>query len=245
MNTGVSNHFDAIGLKYDFKKQKKKYHSELSLKTSQFDTQYDKNLLSVQYDKNYKETLQARFLSNDTLISFVHDRIDKIIRSKKKDELISELKKIDSKIIDISLSSNKIVYVDIGIDQMIPLNLMGDGFSKVCAIIANLLVLKDGYLIIDEIENGLHYESLSILWNAIISACKKFNVQIFLSTHSYEAITALLSVISTNNYNKEDFQFLLVQKFDDKQHKCYSYDVDNMLANIESEVEFRGKTLGK
>ena len=121
---------------------------------------------------------------------------------------------------------------------------MGYGFSKVCALIANLLVTKDGYIYIDEIENGLHHETLAILWDAIIAAAAKYNVQIFLSTHSYEAIKTLLSVVTTNDYNKEDIRLFLTQKMRDNSHKCYKYDFENLKANINSEIEIRGKLIG-
>lgn len=227
--------FDAIGLNYNFKKSQKKYHSELTL---------EKNLLSVSFDKKYKELLNARFFNANTLYSTLPDRIDKIQRDKKKGLLLEALRKIEPKIVDIALSKTKVVYVDIDIDQMIPINLMGYGFSKACALIANLLILKDGYLFIDEIENGLHHETLAILWNAIIFAATKYNVQIFLSTHSYEALKILLSVVTSNEYDRKDIRLFLTQKIKDNTHKCYKYDFESLKANINGEIEFRGNLLG-
>mgnify|MGYP005623426955 CR=1 FL=1 len=229
-----SGHNDAIGLNYNFKKSQKKYLSKLI---------FEKNQMEVILSKNYKETLNARFFSANTMSGTIADRIDKIQRNKKKDLLIQTLKRIEPRIVDVALSKNKMVYVDIGIEQMIPLNLMGYGFSKACGLIANLLVLQDGFLMIDEIENGFHPETLSILWNAIFSAAQEYNVQIFLTTHSYEAIKTLLSVIQDNDFNKDELGLFLIQKFKDERHKCYKYEYESLKETLDSNVEIRGKLI--
>jgi AAA15 family ATPase/GTPase len=233
-DSGFIDSCDAIGLNFNFKIAKRKYHSKLT---------FEKNILNVSYDKSYKENLNARFFGTNTLNSSLPDRIDKIQIEKKKNLLIDVLKIIEPNLVDIALSKNRVVYVDIGIDQMIPINLMGYGFLKVCGLIATFLISQDGHLMIDEIENGLHYETLTILWNAIIKAANKYNVQIFLTTHSYEALNVLLSVVKHNSYDKNDFRLFLIQKLKEKTTKCYKYDFESLEANVESGVEFRGRLL--
>ncbi len=223
---------EAIGLNFDFQKKndQENYHSELKI---------DRLNMQVSIDGKYQESLRGIFLNNKTLYSSLVEKIDQIQRTKKKQELIEILKKIDPKVVDIALSHNNLIYVDIGIEQMIPVNLMGDGFKKSCAVISHLLILKDGFLIIDEIENGLHYQALYILWKAIIEASNKFNVQIFLSTHSYEAIKVLIQVIEKNKFDPNDLRLLSIQKLNNNEHKCYNYNFDELEAHINSNVEIR------
>lgn len=201
----------------------------------------ENNGFKTEISKKYTEKLKGRFFTNRTIYANLAERIDAIQKEKKKKDLIDILKLIDDKVVDIALSHTGLVYVDIGLKEMIPINLMGDGFRKVCAIIANFLVLKDGYLIIDELENGLHYETLSLLWKSIIEASSRMNVQVFLSTHSYEAIKFLVDVMSADAYNNDDIRVFSLKKFQNEQHKVYTYAYDNIEASIESDIEIRGK----
>jgi AAA15 family ATPase/GTPase len=235
-NTDSETYIDdlVIGLQSKFRKQngkKKSYTSKLEL---------DRNGLNVIIDSDYKEKLKGKFFNNRTLYGNLPDRINLIQKAKRKEQLIRFLKVIDTKVEDIALSHTGLVYVDIGLNQMIPINLMGDGFRKICAVIANLSVLQDGYLIIDEIENGLHYKSLNILWKAMIEASNETKNQIFLATHSYEAIKVLIHVLKNYQNNKNDIRIYSIQKTNEGIHKSYKYEFENLEASIGSDIEIRG-----
>ena len=47
---------------------------------------------------------------------------------------------------------------------------------------------KDGLLLIDEVENGLHYSVQPDVWRFLFQAATKLNVQVFATTHSYDCI---------------------------------------------------------
>ncbi len=223
-----------MGLQSKFRKQngkKKLYTSKLVM---------DRNSFKATIDSDYKEKLKGKYFNNKTLYGNLPDRINLIQKAKRKEQLINFLKVIDTKVEDIALSHTGLVYVDIGLNQMIPINLMGDGFIKICAVTANLLVLQDGYLVIDEIENGLHHKSLNILWKAMIEASNEMKGQIFLATHSYEAIKVLIHVLKNFQNNKNDIRIYSIQKTDEGIHKSYKYEFENLEASISSDIEIRG-----
>lgn len=68
------------------------------------------------------------------------------------------------------------------------LNSMGDGINRVLTIILALLNCKDGILLIDEFENGLHHSVQSQLWKIIFELSEELHIQIFATTHSEDAI---------------------------------------------------------
>lgn len=72
--------------------------------------------------------------------------------------------------------------------QRYRLSSMGDGINRILTIILALLNCKDGILLIDEIENGLHYSVQSQLWKIIFDLSQRLNVQVFATTHSEDAI---------------------------------------------------------
>jgi AAA15 family ATPase/GTPase len=57
-------------------------------------------------------------------------------------------------------------------------------------IYSKLVVADAKVLLIDEIENGLHYSVLPTVWKGLLLAAKEFDVQIFATTHSWECILA-------------------------------------------------------
>ena len=74
-----------------------------------------------------------------------------------------------------------------------PLSALGDGVRRVMAIALNLGSVQHGVLLIDEIETAIHKDALTTVFQWLVRACKYFDVQLFATTHSLEAIDALLT----------------------------------------------------
>ena len=55
-------------------------------------------------------------------------------------------------------------------------------FSIICALFS----CENGYLFLDEIENGIHYTQFDKLWRLILEISPEQNVQVFATTHSKE-----------------------------------------------------------
>jgi len=83
-------------------------------------------------------------------------------------------------------------------EKPILLSSLGEGINRFIAILCAIWASKDGYLFIDEIENGIHYTNYEKLWKIIFEASKMANCQIFITTHSKECIEAY------NRVNEED-----------------------------------------
>lgn len=75
-----------------------------------------------------------------------------------------------------------------GTARPIPMQSMGDGVNRVFAIAVALVLAKGGALLVDEIENGLHYSVQDEVWRAIFSLARRFNVQVFATSHSWDTI---------------------------------------------------------
>lgn len=71
-----------------------------------------------------------------------------------------------------------------------PVSELGDGLVHVLNIIISLLGCKDGILLLDEAESGLHYTTQYKLWEMIYALAEKYNVQVFATTHSNDCIRA-------------------------------------------------------
>jgi AAA15 family ATPase/GTPase len=82
------------------------------------------------------------------------------------------------------------------------LSSFGDGINRFIAILCAIWASKDGFLFIDEIENGIYYTNYKKLWKFIFEASKMANCQVFATTHSKECIEAF------NEVNKTDGVYL-------------------------------------
>jgi len=140
----------------------------------------------------YQEKMTSYFLSPRVHTIDAPVLRDLIVK-KRTIEIVKALKNIDERIEDIILVQNSL-YCDVGLSELIPINVMGDGIRKMLFILGIIATHTDGVVCIDEIENGFHYSSATILWEAILKAAKEFNVQVFATTHSYESLVALARV---------------------------------------------------
>ncbi len=77
-----------------------------------------------------------------------------------------------------------------GVNKRLPLRSMGDGINHVLSIILSLVNSENGCLLIDEVDNGLHYTVQKQLWSIIFKLAIKLNVQIFATTHSSDCISS-------------------------------------------------------
>lgn len=188
--------------------------------------------------KDYIEEINATFQSPAIGDSGIVVQLEKIIIDKKLDELIPVLKKIDSSISDLRIGTNGIIYVDTGFERLIPLNIMGDGIRRLVALITSIYSMKNGILLIDEIDTGFHYSTLKMLWKTILDASSRYNVQIFATTHSYECIQAF-SEAHKEYLNFEDLRLFRIEKSAKGDHKSYKYSTEVLNAAMESEWEIR------
>ncbi len=114
----------------------------------------------------------------------------------------------------------------------------GDGLRQYLSIIVDLYASGNGYLFIDEVDNGIHYSSLDKLWEIILTLSKEMNVQVFATTHSRECIESYCRV--AEKFNDQDISFITLVKNKDKQIKAIVRDFDIFTNSIHEAREVRG-----
>jgi len=75
-----------------------------------------------------------------------------------------------------------------GVSRPVPIKAMGDGANRVFGLAVALVEARGGALLIDEVENGLHYSVQAEVWDAIFSIASTLDVQVFATTHSWDAV---------------------------------------------------------
>ncbi len=123
----------------------------------------------------------------------------------------------------------------------IPLGSMGDGLSRLLQIVLSALSARNGFLLIDEFENGLHYSVQEKAWKLIFELAVKFNIQVFATTHSKDCIEAFSAVASADK-EVEGMAFRLGRSVLEKnkgQVVARLYDADDLQFNAQSKIEVR------
>ena len=92
---------------------------------------------------------------------------------------------------------------------------LGQGVNRLFEIALALVNAKDGLLLIDEIENGLHYSVQPAVWRMIFDMSRKLNVQVFATSHSWDCIKAFRAAVANNK--QEDSLLISLRKHQFKE----------------------------
>jgi hypothetical protein len=115
----------------------------------------------------------------------------RIVQDGREDEVLDALRAIDSRVQRLRVldtGTGPRVYADFGDKRLLPMNVAGQGFARVLSLVVAIIETSGGVVLIDEIEDGLHYGVMPGVWRAITKAALVNDVQLFATTHSLEAI---------------------------------------------------------
>ena len=162
--------------------------------------------------------------------------------SNKEEHLLKTLQKIDDRILDIQPLPNSIYLRYKGLNNLVPINSMGDGVLRVLEIITKMYYSQQNKtFFIDEIENGLHYKTQKTLIRALLQSSKDYEMQVFVTTHSYEMIKHFRDVLEENEYTamQKDIKVVSLLKLEDGELKGYSANYNSINNIIDTESEIR------
>lgn len=126
---------------------------------------------------------------------------DYIVRNGKQD-VLHIIQSFDPGVDDISVIREDI-YLHSARPGTMPLFAYGSGLQKAVLLAVVLAYSKNGAILIDEIDNAIHASAFEGVFQWFLNSCLKWNVQAFLTTHSAEAIDAILKT-AHRDYPGED-----------------------------------------
>ena len=75
-----------------------------------------------------------------------------------------------------------------GESRPVPLISLGDGAVRVFGVALALASGKDGFLLLDEAENGIHHTIQRDFWKMVMMTARENNVQVIATTHSWDCV---------------------------------------------------------
>ena len=163
-------------------------------------------------------------------------RLGKLRQQKKGDMLLKALQVVEPRlqsIEDNSSSGIPLIWGDIGLSELVPLSVMGEGMTQIARLVLAIASAPDGAVLVDEVENGIHHSVLPDVWRVIDEAAKQSSTQIFATTHSFECIEAAHQALGSNG-------FLLHRlEVSDAESSCVTFKPNGISAAIRHGLEVR------
>ena len=75
-----------------------------------------------------------------------------------------------------------------GFGHPVPFKSLGEGTVHLLGLVLAIIQARDGIVLLDEIENGVHYSVQKPMWTLIMDQSLKLNVQVFATTHSWDCV---------------------------------------------------------
>jgi AAA domain, putative AbiEii toxin, Type IV TA system len=156
-------------------------------------------------------------------------------------DLVSVLRILNEKIVDIRLNPSgggwTIKATLEGVSKAVPLGMLGGGVSAVLRMGAIIANSKDGWVGWDEVENGLHYSIQQKVYSALFAAARANGTQLFMTTHSREALIALTDAALETE--EKDFAVIYVRRDSDGNVECIPADESTAYLSLAAGFELR------
>jgi AAA15 family ATPase/GTPase len=131
---------------------------------------------------------------------------------------------------------NSFVFKLAGSDQRVPIGSMGDGILRILGLTLAIVNAKNGILLVDEIDTGLHFSAMYDMWKLIYETAKQLNVQVFATTHSRDCWESLAEIAESEN-DLEDG--IIVHRIEKEKSNSIIIGKDEMAIAAERGIEVR------
>jgi len=197
---------------------------------------------------DFKETLKTdiAFFDTNNQINFVRpigfadeiiiERYSSLQMDNKEDFLNKELNIFDENIVGFKIINNS-PELNTTSNNYLSLSQFGNGVKHFINIIISIYASKNGCLLIDEIDNGIHYTQLDRLWEIILTTAKEVNCQVFVTTHSKECIESYCRVCK--QLEEKDITYTVMTRLKSGRIRASVYDYELLENAMEQEHEVR------
>ncbi|MDE0101091.1 MAG: AAA family ATPase [Bryobacterales bacterium] len=121
-------------------------------------------------------------------------------------------------------------------DPRIPIGSHGDGMRRLLLLSLSLLRVAEGFLLIDEIDTGLHWSVMEQMWNLVIEAAAKSSIQVFATTHSLDCILGLAELLKKRPDLADSVS---VQKIERQLEHSVSFGATDIVTAADLSIELR------
>ncbi len=118
----------------------------------------------------------------------------------------------------------------------LPISTFGDGLRRLLALRLSFVGIEGGFLLVDEIDTGLHWTIMEDMWRFVVEVARRNNLQVFATTHSYDCLRGIDSLIQSRADLADQVS---IQKVDPLLGQAVCFHDKQIKVAIEQELEMR------
>jgi len=144
-----------------------------------------------------EDFVRSSYLSARAYSSLARDaeQLSYLVKIKREDEVVDALRIVEPSINRLEVVSEagaSTIYADVGLPSLAPLAVCGEGMVRLFSMVVAITGSRDGVLLVDEIDNGLHHSVMQDLWQMLRQMTDKHDVQVFATTHNEELVESAI-----------------------------------------------------
>ena len=120
--------------------------------------------------------------------------------------------------------------------RRMPIGAYGDGMRRLLALRLSFVGTANGFLLVDEIDTGLHWTVMEEMWQFVVEVARRNRVQIFATTHSYDCIRGLAALIQSRPGLADQ---VCIQKVDTSLNTAVCLRGEQIKVEVEQDIEVR------
>ena len=123
-------------------------------------------------------------------------------------------------------------------NKPVPLRTLGDGAVRLLGIALSLAYCKNGFLLIDEAENGIHHSIQHDFWKIVLEMSERNNVQVFATTHGWDCVVGFATALRDIESSSVHGALVRIERTEDEVHAVH-YSDDELSSAVEYGIEMR------
>ena len=172
-----------------------------------------------------------------------------VFQRENEDDVYEAMRVVDGSIRDLNFlpssrsaggGSDGVVIKKEGLSGRVPLASLGDGVRRMLALSLALATARGGYLLVDEIDTGLHWSVLADMWKLIVTAAEQNDVQVFATTHSKDCLEALAEAVEAREGGVDAEEGPVVFRVEAGREEAARFDAASLRYAVEQGMELRG-----
>lgn len=186
------------------------------------------------------DLLSARYVRPQPHAVFVelHGHLTELVKKRATGRVLELLKIVDQRVTGIQPlveRSQPTIYVELDGLRLLPVLIMGGGFVNVLQLSTFMCDDLSRLLLIDEIEDGLHYSVMQSLADAVITFAHERGKQFIIATHSRDVVSAFANAAANRPEQLAFFNLIRGAA----QHEAVRYSADEARALLEIDSDIR------
>lgn len=190
--------------------------------------------------EGYQEKMYASLIPASLAASNATSDLAELVKRKMKQLVVDRLTFFDNRITAVEVLADGVFVGIEGVPELLPISMHGDGMFRYLTIVAASANPITNIVLLDEIENALHYSAYKKLWEAIFALATTTNKQVFVTTHSKETLCRLNEMLEENPAYQQEMRLYTIANTQKNGYQAYKYTYEGLSGACENDVELRG-----